>query len=388
MKKLSLFVIYGLAVSLVLTVHGSAVAAPQGQVPPGLRTSGPVSCDGSDSLLIRDRYISTDGNGVEAKGKCSVVIVNCHIDAGGVGVLAAGTSEVKVRDSFVSGKRAGLVAENRGVIRFRSSTIRGGTKTRNLGEIIDEGGSETAAQADPHVDIGQISVQTGPGGVRISTGDDTVVVGDDSMETGGVRVTPEGVITEDSAVQVGPEGVQVTTAGETVLVGDGFVRITEGGRVTEISGDWRTIDSRYSESDTERILIELGATEDEGTLHIRMSGDVLFDFDSDAIRRDAAQELAKVAYLVRARSAGTVYVIGHTDSIGEESYNQKLSEARAVAVMHWLNRQENIPVGVMAGQGSGEKQPIAHNTMPDGSDNPEGRARNRRVEINFDVVDR
>ncbi len=67
--------------------------------------------------------------------------------------------------------------------------------------------------------------------------------------------------------------------------------------------------------------------------------------------------------------------------MGSDAHNLDLSQARAVAVMRWLNRSEGIPTEIMVGQGLGAKKPITHNTMPDGSDNPEGRARNRRVEI-------
>jgi outer membrane protein OmpA-like peptidoglycan-associated protein len=83
------------------------------------------------------------------------------------------------------------------------------------------------------------------------------------------------------------------------------------------------------------------------------------------------------------RSAGEIYVIGHTDSMGDDQYNQKLSEARAISVMRWLNETEDIPLALMKGRGMGSKKPITYNTMPDGSDNPEGRAKNRRVEIRF-----
>ena len=71
------------------------------------------------------------------------------------------------------------------------------------------------------------------------------------------------------------------------------------------------------------------------------------------------------------------------DSVGDDTYNPKLSEARAIAVMRWLNVNEGIPLELMRGQGMGAKKPIVHNTHPDGSDDPAGRAKNRRVEIRF-----
>ncbi|MDF2483808.1 MAG: hypothetical protein K0R79_4165 [Stenotrophomonas indicatrix] len=75
-------------------------------------------------------------------------------------------------------------------------------------------------------------------------------------------------------------------------------------------------------------------------------------------------------------------VPGHTDSKGTDAYNQKLSERRATAVYNYLTKN-GVDAGRLAGPiGYGESRPIAPNTNPDGSDNPEGRAKNRRTELN------
>ena len=145
---------------------------------------------------------------------------------------------------------------------------------------------------------------------------------------------------------------------------------------------WRVV-TRSTEYDTEQVLVELGAKTVDDTIQLQLAGDVLFDFDSSAIRPDAAVQLAKVAHVLRDRSVGEVTLVGHTDSIGTDQYNQKLSEARAVAVMRWLNQKEQIPAALMVARGVGSTKPIAYNTMPDGTDNPSGRAKNRRVEIGF-----
>ena len=77
-----------------------------------------------------------------------------------------------------------------------------------------------------------------------------------------------------------------------------------------------------------------------------------------------------------------VEVAAHTDSIGTEQYNQGLSERRAQAVYDYL-KDHGIDSGRMVGpNGYGETRPIAPNTNEDGSDNPEGRAKNRRTELN------
>ncbi len=77
---------------------------------------------------------------------------------------------------------------------------------------------------------------------------------------------------------------------------------------------------------------------------------------------------------------GTITIEGHTDAIGDDPSNQTLSEARAASVQAAL--QERLGSGfTFNAVGFGESRPVAPNTNPDGSDNPDGRAENRRVEI-------
>ena len=72
----------------------------------------------------------------------------------------------------------------------------------------------------------------------------------------------------------------------------------------------------------------------------------------------------------------------HTDSVGTEQYNQGLSERRATAVYDYLTSNGIDASRLQGPTGYGESRPIAPNTNPDGTDNPEGRARNRRTELN------
>ena len=67
----------------------------------------------------------------------------------------------------------------------------------------------------------------------------------------------------------------------------------------------------------------------------------------------------------------------HTDSKGSDEFNMKLSELRAQSVMNYL-LDKGISSSRLVARGYGETQPLEPNTNPDGSDNPEGRARNRR----------
>lgn len=180
------------------------------------------------------------------------------------------------------------------------------------------------------------------------------------------------------------ETARVTVGGTDMVVvrEDGVLRLGPGG-VVAVSGDWRAARSRVAVGDAPAILVELGAREADGRVQLHLAGDVLFDFGSSTVRPDAAAELAKVAALIRQRSVGRVDVIGHTDSVGTDDSNQRLSEARALSVVRWLNAEEGIPADIIAARGMGSRQPVAYNTMPDGSDNPDGRAKNRRVEVQF-----
>jgi outer membrane protein OmpA-like peptidoglycan-associated protein len=241
---------------------------------------------------------------------------------------------------------------------------------------------------------GDSVVSIGPGGVVVAgEGEDTVTIGPGGVVVGDaagdrVRIGPEGSVVDERTgdrVTQRPDGsVDIESEGTLVTVDGDFVRIRDEGTVTTITGDWRTgTTSIYQQDDTDRLLSELGANVTAGEIMLDLSGDILFEFGSAAIQAAAAEQLAKVAHLIRQRSVGEVHVIGHTDSKGSDESNEKLSQARAVSVMRWLNQKEGVPASVMLGRGMGSKKPVAHNTMPDGSDNPAGRAKNRRVEIRF-----
>ncbi len=109
---------------------------------------------------------------------------------------------------------------------------------------------------------------------------------------------------------------------------------------------------------------------------------VNFDFDKSTLRPDAVAILNEAVEILKRYPDLRVEVAGHTDSKGTDAYNQKLSERRAQAVYDYLT-SNGVDAGRLVGPvGYGESRPIAPNTNEDGSDNPEGRARNRRTELN------
>ena len=115
-----------------------------------------------------------------------------------------------------------------------------------------------------------------------------------------------------------------------------------------------------------------------GTL-ITLEDGVLFDFGKSDIRPDAAQTLTKLAEVLTNAKVPAAHIYGHTDSVSDEAFNQQLSEARANAVKNDLSAKG--VTATMDATGYGESKPVAPNENADGSDNPAGRALNRRVEI-------
>jgi outer membrane protein OmpA-like peptidoglycan-associated protein len=122
-------------------------------------------------------------------------------------------------------------------------------------------------------------------------------------------------------------------------------------------------------------------TEGASQLRIRIDGDLLFDFDKAAIQPSADPVLQKVADVIRQYPDAFILIDGYTDSKGPDDYNLDLSDRRAVAVKDWLMTKGGVVKATMTTRGWGEAKPIAPNANPDGSDNPEGRRQNRRVEI-------
>ncbi len=112
-----------------------------------------------------------------------------------------------------------------------------------------------------------------------------------------------------------------------------------------------------------------------------ISGTGLFDFDKATIRPDLAEKLDKLiaeSPKLREKGYSKVTIVGHTDSVGSEEYNQGLSERRANAVADYLSTGADVPRDVFTTTGMGEMQPVATN------ETEEGRQLNRRVEVTIE----
>ena len=169
------------------------------------------------------------------------------------------------------------------------------------------------------------------------------------------------------------QGNNLSTQGSSLPAQGGNLS-TQGSSLSAQGNNLSTQESSLSAQGS-----SLSGTETGFNIQINLSSDVLFDFDKAELKPEADAELQKADDVIRQKGKGLILIIGYTDSKGSDAYNQRLSLARAQAVKNWFEAKglnQNYQV-----KGQGATNPVAPNTHPDGSDNPEGRAKNRRVEI-------
>lgn len=107
---------------------------------------------------------------------------------------------------------------------------------------------------------------------------------------------------------------------------------------------------------------------------VTYAADAFFDFNKSVLKPEGKAKLEDLVGKVKAINLEVIIAVGHTDSIGSDAYNQKLSVARAEAVKAFLV-SKGIEKNRVYTEGKGEKQPVADNKTK------EGQAKNRRVEI-------
>jgi OOP family OmpA-OmpF porin len=112
---------------------------------------------------------------------------------------------------------------------------------------------------------------------------------------------------------------------------------------------------------------------------ITIQAEALFDFDKSVVKPTGKKSLDDAVASMAGIDLELVIAAGHTDSIGTEVYNQKLSERRANAVKAYLV-SKGVPDSKITTLGKGETQPVATNKTK------EGRAKNRRVDVEFKGV--
>jgi len=120
--------------------------------------------------------------------------------------------------------------------------------------------------------------------------------------------------------------------------------------------------------------VEVNHEPGTGEIEVRMTSDILFDYNSAALRSESRATLNELASNFSQYPDNRIVVEGHTDSTGGDAYNQRLSEQRAGAVADYLI-ERRVPADNVIVYGYGEMRPKASN------DTAEGRQLNRRVEI-------
>ncbi len=153
----------------------------------------------------------------------------------------------------------------------------------------------------------------------------------------------------------------------------------------DLTGSIHSIDAAPNAIDDGRLRIDSNikpldsSTRDGSDTVITLRSDVLFDFGKAELTATARTKIGQLIAKAPQKAATRVY--GHTDSIGSDAGNLTLSRARAKAVAAAItSARPDLALDV---KGFGEKNPVAANTRADGKDDPDGRAKNRRVEIRF-----
>ena len=109
-------------------------------------------------------------------------------------------------------------------------------------------------------------------------------------------------------------------------------------------------------------------------IQVTFDSGILFDFDSYSLRMAARENLTNLAASLNRYPDSDVLIVGHTDAMGQDDYNQRLSENRSGAAMEFLVSQ-GVEAGRVQAAGMGESEPVASN------DSEAGRQENRRVEV-------
>jgi outer membrane protein OmpA-like peptidoglycan-associated protein len=123
----------------------------------------------------------------------------------------------------------------------------------------------------------------------------------------------------------------------------------------------------------------VSVTREGDNIILNMPSNITFDVDSSQLKPRFLKTLDSVVLVLKEYTSTLVTVSGHTDSTGSDQYNQKLSERRALSVAQYLG-EKGVAKERLAAAGYGETRPIAPNNTP------EGRAKNRRVELELEPI--
>ena len=300
---------------------------------PGVTVS-PAKCDGT-SLVSGSTVLGGDGSAVSSSDKGTVVN-----DGTGSGVITEGPISI-----IYGGDGSGTYSNADTMVSINVEADGSGTYSTTTTSIILNGNgggnySNTTSM--------ETIINNGDGSGQFSKGTVTIINNGD-----GTGSYSDGKLT----IQNNGDGT-ATVNGATVKDAPKVEKVAKLGKFPPVES--------------------LKPVESCGTV-ITLEDGVLFDFGKSDIRPDAAQTLKSLAGVLNNAKVPTAHIYGHTDSISDEAFNLQLSQERADAVSAELKKD-----GVSAmldATGYGESKPVAPNENADGTDNPAGRALNRRVEI-------
>ena len=300
---------------------------------PGVTVS-PAKCDGT-SLVSGSTVLGGDGSAVSSSDKGTVVN-----DGTGSGVITEGPISI-----IYGGDGSGTYSNADTMVSINVEADGSGTYSTTTTSIILNGNgggnySNTTSM--------ETIINNGDGSGQFTKGTVTIINNGD-----GTGSYSDGKLT----IQNNGDGT-ATVNGATVKDAPKVEKVAKLGKFPPVES--------------------LKPVESCGTV-ITLEDGVLFDFGKSDIRPEAAQTLKSLAGVLNNAKVPTAHIYGHTDSISDEAFNLQLSQERADAVSAELKKD-----GVSAmldATGYGESKPIAPNENADGSDNPAGRALNRRVEI-------
>ena len=244
-------------------------------------------------------------------------------------------------------------------------------------------------------------VNDGQGGGTITEGPISIVYGGDGS---GTYSTPTTSIVLDGqgggnysnsstseTITVESDGSGVYSKGTVTIInnGDGTGSYSDDKLTIQNNGDGTATVNGKEVKDAPKVgklgklgkfppVANLKPVESCGTV-ITLEDGVLFDFGKSDIRPEAALTIKSLATVLTSNKVPAAHVYGHTDSISDEAFNLQLSQERADAVVAEL-KKDGVS-STLDATGYGESKPVAPNENADGSDNPSGRALNRRVEI-------
>ena len=152
------------------------------------------------------------------------------------------------------------------------------------------------------------------------------------------------------------------------------------GEIQQPKGTWQT----PGEIQVPKGIQAIRTEDEKCAKRFLVGADALFEFDKSTLSKDAEETLNALLPLLAKAGKHPASVEGHTDAKGTDAYNQALSERRAQTVKDWLVSHGALPASSLM-RGWGKRKPVAPNAKPDGSDDPAGRQKNRRVEIVLDL---